>query len=248
MTRRVLCAIVLRETRQNLVCQTSEVVASSKMCRSLVEEFLGKLREAGAIALSGGEIQVNLEQRLRIAELAVASGADPETVARELRWQEFEAFADQILVVDRFATLRHFIFKTLGRRFEIDVVASKEPLVLCVDCKHWHHGWARSRIAAAVGNQMLRVLYLSQALQVYGRRLPIATWRSVRFLPIVLTLADVSPKLIDGVPIVSAFRFRSFLSEINPWLDELRFVDVKICDDLLGFRKLGSTSWTPTLP
>jgi Holliday junction resolvase-like predicted endonuclease len=218
------------------------------MCRSLVDESLAKLREAGAVAVSGEEIQVSLEQRLKIAELAVASGADPERVARELRWQEFEAFADRILTLDGFTTLHHLVFKDSGRRFEIDVLASKEPMVLCVDCKHWHHGWAPSRIAAAARNQLMRVIHLSQMLGVSGRRLFDAGWQSARLLPIVLTLGDVSPKLVDGVPIVSALRFRSFLSETNPWLDGLRFVSVQMRDDHLGFRKLDSTSWTPTLP
>jgi len=229
----VLCAALLRETRKNLTCQTSQVVASSKICRSLVQESLLRLRERGVVALAGEEIQVSLEQRLRIAELAIAIGADPERIARELRWQEFEAFADQVLARDGFATLNHFVFKDSGRRFEIDVVAAKEPIVLCVDCKHWHHGWAPSKIVAAARNQLLRVLRLSQAFPVGGRKLPTGRWRSVRLLPAVLTLADVSPKLIDGVPIVSALRFRSFLSEINPWVDELRFVDLPKCQLML---------------
>jgi len=229
----VLCAALLRETRKNLTCQTSQVVASSKISRSLMQESLLRLRERGVVALAGEEIQVSLEQRLRIAELAIAIGADPERIARELRWQEFEAFADQVLARDGFATLNHFVFKDSGRRFEIDVVAAKEPIVLCVDCKHWHHGWAPSKIAAAARNQLLRVLRLSKAFPVGGRKLPTGSWRSVRLLPAVLTLADVSPKLIDGVPIVSALRFRSFLSEINPWVDELRFVDLPKCQLML---------------
>jgi len=198
-----------------------------------MQESLLRLRERGVVALAGEEIQVSLEQRLRIAELAIAIGADPERIARELRWQEFEAFADQVLARDGFATLNHFVFKDSGRRFEIDVVAAKEPIVLCVDCKHWHHGWAPSKIAAAARNQLLRVLRLSKAFPVGGRKLPTGSWRSVRLLPAVLTLADVSPKLIDGVPIVSALRFRSFLSEINPWVDELRFVDLPKCQLML---------------
>jgi len=228
MMSAALCTALLRETRKNLTCQVSQVVASSKTCGSLVQESLLNLRERGAVALAGEEIQVSLEQRLRIAELAIAIGADPEKVARELRWQEFEAFADQVLAREGFATLNHFVFKESGRRFEIDVIAAKEPVVLCVDCKHWH-GWAPSKIAAAARNQLLRVLCLSQALPLPGRNLPSGTWCSVRLLPVVLTLADVSPKLIDGVPIVSALRFRSFLSEINPWVDELRFVDLAKC-------------------
>jgi Holliday junction resolvase-like predicted endonuclease len=163
---------------------------------------------------------------MRIAELAILGGADYERVARELRWQEFEGFAAHILDAEGYATAKHFIFRNSARRYEIDVLGAKEPMVLCVDCKHWHYGWAPSKVMAAARNQMMRVLCLSEAYAFYGRKLRIAAWRSAQLLPIVLTLADVSSKLIDGVPIVSALRLRDFLCEVSPWDERLRFIDV----------------------
>jgi len=225
MTSAILCTAVLRETRKNLTCQIGEVVASSKICRSLVEQSLLKLRERGAVALAGEEIQVSLEQRLRIAELAIAIGADPERIARQLRWQEFEAFADHVLALEGYATITHFVFKASGHRHEIDVLGAKEPLVLCVDCKHWHTGCGPARLLTAVENQVLRVQLLSQSLRTCGRKLATTGWRSVRLLPVILTLADVPLKVIDRVPVVSSLRLRSFLFEVSPWLDKLRFVD-----------------------
>jgi hypothetical protein len=216
---------LLHKTRQNPVCKANEIVARSKTCLPLVESFLLELREAGVIALAGEEIRITSEQRMRIAELAILTGADSERVARELRWQEFEGLAANILDVEGYATVRHFIFRNPARKYEIDVLGAKEPLVLCVDCKHWHYGWAPSRIMAAARNQMMRVLCLSEAYASYGRKLRIAGWRSVRLLPIILTLADVSSKLLDGVPIVSTLRLRDFLCEVNPWDERLRFVD-----------------------
>jgi hypothetical protein len=216
---------LLHKTRQNLVCKANEIATGSKTCLPLVERFLLELREAGVIALTGDEIRVTSEQRMRIAELAILTGADSERVARELRWQEFEGLAANILDVEGYATVRHFVFRNSVRKYEIDVLGAKEPLVLCVDCKHWHYGWAPNRIMAAARNQMVRVLCLSEAYGSYGRKLRIAGWRSVQLLPIVLTLADVSSKLLDGVPIVSTLRLRDFLCEVNPWDERLRFVD-----------------------
>jgi hypothetical protein len=46
-------------------------------------------------------------------------------------------------------------------------------------------------------------------------------------LPMLLTLADVSSRVVDGVPTVSALRFGTFLSEVGPWLEKLRFVDAR---------------------
>jgi hypothetical protein len=210
------------------VCKTGEIVTKSRTCLPVVECFLGKLQEAGIITLTGEEIHVTSEQRMGIAELAISRGADPERVATELRWQEFEGLAAHILDVEGYATAKHFIFRNSARKYEIDVLGAKEPMVLCVDCKHWHRGWAPSRIMTAARNQMMRVECLSEGYAFYGRKLCIAGWPLARFLPIVLTLADVSSKLVDGVPIVSALRLRDFLCQVSPWDERLRFVDASV--------------------
>jgi Holliday junction resolvase-like predicted endonuclease len=227
---------LLHETRQIPVCKTGEIVTKSRTCLPVVECFLVGLEEAGVITLADEEIHVTSEQRMRIAELAPSRGADPERVATELRWQEFEGLAAHILDTEGYVTAKHFIFRDSARKYEIDVLGAKEPMVLCVDCKHWHHGWAPSRIVAAARNQMLRVLCLSEAYAFYVRKLRIASWRSAQLLPIVLTLADVSSKMVDGVPIVSALRLRDFLCQVNPWDERLRFVDIPVhSQDLLLF-------------
>jgi len=227
---------LLHETRQIPVCKTGEIVTKSRTCLPVVECFLVGLEEAGVITLADEEIHVTSEQRMRIAELALSRGADPERVATELRWQEFEGLAAHILDTEGYVTANHFIFRDSARKYEIDVIGAKEPMVLCVDCKHWHHGWAPSKIMAAARNQMLRVLCLSEAYAFYVRKLRIASWRSAQLLPIVLTLADVSSKMVDGVPIVSALRLRDFLCQVNPWDERLRFVDVPLrSQDLLLF-------------
>jgi hypothetical protein len=219
---------LLHETRQNPVCKAGEIPTKSKTCPSAVERFLGELKEAGVITLTDDEIHITSEQRMRIAELAISAGADSERVARELRWQEFEGLAAHILDVGGYATAKHFIFRNSARKYEIDVLGAKEPMVLCVDCKHWHHGWAPSRIMTAARNQMMRVQCLSEGYAFYGRKLRIAGWPLARFLPIVLTLADVSSKLVDGVPIVSVLRLRDFLCQVSPWDERLRFVDASV--------------------
>jgi Holliday junction resolvase-like predicted endonuclease len=222
----VLHTALLHETRQNPMCRKSEIVTKSKACVSVVEALLVKLQEAGVVTLTNEEIHVTPEQRMRIAELAISEGADPEHVARQLRWQEFEGLVARILSREGYATANHFVFRYASRRYEIDVLGAKEPIVLCVDCKHWHHGWATSKVMTAAKNQLLRVKSLSEVFTFYEKKHHIARWQSVRLLPIVLTLADVSSKMIDGVPIVSALRLRDFLCQVSPWLEKIHFVDI----------------------
>ncbi len=240
---------LLHETKQNPACKTSEVMIRSKICRSLIEDSLVELQMAGAVTLADEVIYVTPEQRLRIAELAMTKGADPERVARELGWQEFESLAGRVLSREGYATSKHFILKHSGHKHEIDVVGAKEPLVLCVDCKHWHHGWAPSKIMKAAEQQLLRVQSLSEVFTTYRRKLRVMGWRSVRLLPAVLTLADLSSKMIGGVPIVSVLRLRDFLCQIDPWEETLRYVDVPPSLQTLLVSAVGdATSWTPVLP
>ncbi|HXZ98357.1 MAG TPA: restriction endonuclease [Candidatus Acidoferrum sp.] len=222
----VLHTTLLHETRQNPVCRTGEILTKSNVCVSVLEPLLLGLQEAGMVTLRDEEIQVTPEQRMRIAELAISMGADPENVARQLRWQEFEGLVASILGLEGYATANHFIFRHASRKYEIDVLGAKERMILCVDCKHWHHGWAPSKIMAAARSQLVRVQSLSQVFSLYEKKHRIVSWRSVRLLPVVLTLADVSLKLMDGVPIVSALRFKDFLCQVSPWIETLRFVDV----------------------
>jgi Holliday junction resolvase-like predicted endonuclease len=224
----VLHNALLHETRQNPTCRIGEIVTKSKTCVSVVEALLVKLQEAGILTLTDEEIHVTPEQRMQIAELAISKGADPENVARQLRWQEFEGLAARILKREGYATANHFIFRHASRRYEIDVLGAKEPVVLCVDCKHWHYGWAPSKVMTAARNQLLRVKSLSEVFMFYEKKHRIASWQSVRLLPIVLTLADVSSKMIDGVPIVSALRLRDFLCQLSPWVEKMCFVDILV--------------------
>jgi hypothetical protein len=235
MTNGLLHIGLLHETRQNHFCNTGDVIARSNACRSLVEEGLDTLKEAGAVTITGKGIHVTPEQRLRIAELAIMKGADPERVARELQWQEFEKLTSQILRREGYATANHFVFKNSERKYEIDVLGAKEPTVLCIDCKHWHHGSSPSKITAAATSQLIRTQSLSQVFHSYGKKHHIVGWHSVQLLPIVLTLVDLCSNMVDGVPVVSVFRLRDFLCQVGPCVDRLGFVSVPSSSQALLF-------------
>jgi len=233
LTNTAFHVALLEGTKHTLACRRSEILRKSKTCSSVVEESLEKLQQAGAVPSVGEEIRLTREQRLQVAEIAVTNGADPELVARELSWQEFERFISKLLNLEAYATVNHFIFRYCGHKYEIDILGAKEPIVLCVDCKHWHHGSAASKIKVAAKNQLTRAESLSEVFMSYGTKHKIGRWRSMRLLPIVLTLADASPKLVDGVPVVSAFRLRDFLSQVTPWTERLHFVHVPLFSQAL---------------
>ncbi len=227
MTRTALYVTILRETEKTPRCRVEKIAAGVGIGKAATVELLCKLQCQDLMALDDEEVVITPEQRMRMAMFAVAQGSDPEAVSRRLRWQEFESLADRVLTQNGYDTRIHFVFKHVGRRFEIDVLGAKEPLLLCIDCKHWQYGWGPSRITAAVRNQLLRVTSLSQSFRQHESRLGTSQWKSVRMLPVLLTLADVSSRIVNRVPTVSALRFGTFLSEIDPWVEQFGFVDVQ---------------------
>ena len=45
--------------------------------------------------------------------------------------------------------------------------------------------------------------------------------------PVLVTLADLSPRIFNGTPIVSILRLRSFLQELDPYSDELNVMVIE---------------------
>lgn len=82
-------------------------------------------------------ITFNSESRLQISLVALEYGADIEEVCKLLSWREFEAFSKSVLEKNSYLCIQNFRFKQNQKRYEIDVVGSKKPLILCIDSKHY---------------------------------------------------------------------------------------------------------------
>ncbi len=191
--------------------------ASSKS----VERNLSELVRSGFVSRSGDLFEVSAQQKLSLAVLAMQGGADVEKVCGALGWEEFEDFAAFALEQNGFETWKHFRFKFGKKRYEIDVVGVRQPLVLSVECKHWRQGWKRAAITEAVVRQVERTKSLAQLLPEPKDRLRLAGWREASFMPIVVTLYDAPLRICGGVPVVPVFYLNSFLGEMGSHVDEL---------------------------
>lgn len=64
-------------------------------------------------------------------------GKDIEWILKNTDWKGFEDICAQILEKHGFNVTKHFIFKSEGRKQEIDVLARGNRMILALECKYW---------------------------------------------------------------------------------------------------------------
>jgi len=193
-----------------------------KVPSAIVQKLLQKLQGEGLIYVRGHFIETDELQRVKLAILAMQSGADFERVSSLLQWREFEAIAAAAFEKNGYAVERNLRFKHSGRRYEIDIVGCKRPLAVCMDCKHWHHGLHPSTLKRIVEEQMERTAALAESLPNPSIRVDCVSWDTVRFVPAVLSLLTEKSKLYNDVPIVSVLQLQDFLNQLPANVDLLR--------------------------
>jgi hypothetical protein len=99
----------------------------------------------------------------------------------------------------------------------VDLIGIRKPLLLLIDCKHWKHGYMRSKFLKAIDNQHIR----AQAFAAYLKRnvnLKGFTIKPGKYfiLPVLVSLTDPFKNILNGIPIVSVIKFKDFLKHISP--------------------------------
>lgn len=113
------------------------VKKEAKLPSEAAERLLQKLQCDGLLYVHDGLVEINALQRLKLAIRALALGADYERVSGFLGWKEFESVAAVTLEAHGYSVKTNLRFRQGGRRWEMDIVGCRKPLVVCVDCKHW---------------------------------------------------------------------------------------------------------------
>jgi len=197
----------------------------------VLNRVLGKLSGAGIIKLKGEVIEASSDQRVEVAVRALKFGADFEGVCKALGWVEFENVAAVALEAHGFEVKRRFRFKGAGRRWEIDLIGCRKPLMVCVDCKHWLHGWKTSAVRRTVEAQLMRTRALAENLPSLGEKLGLVQWRSASVIPAVLALVPGPFKFYNQVPIVPVLQLRDFLNELPAHVTSLTHFTVRLGKD-----------------
>ena len=187
----------------------------------VANNILKGLREIGLIECENEHIELSSNQRVKLAIHAINHGTDIERVCKVLEWKEFENFAATAFETNNFAVKRRFRFKASGRRWEIDVLAYSEPIVVCADCKRWRRGWGNSAITKVAAAQAERTEALAKNLQSIQREIGLDDWTQATLFPVIISLFPGPVKFYSKVPVVPILQLQNFLDEFQGHITEL---------------------------
>lgn len=169
----------------------------------------------------------NLESRLEISSFALEYGADIEEVCKLLSWKEFEAFSKNVLEKNNFFCIQNFRFKQNKKRYEIDVVGLREPLILCVDSKHYKKSGKSYVLRTYCKKQIERIEAFSRVLFKMASKLRIIKWKEAKIIPLIVTLL-AEETVSSEIPIVPFFKLNSFIMELPTYISEIYQIHMKL--------------------
>ena len=204
------------------------VVKHARVLTQLAYQVLTKLSENEFFYESKSVIEVTPTQRVRLALYALRLGADFQKICDLLSWREFENIAAQAFEDNGYEVLRNFHLQHNSKRWEIDLIGLKKPLVLCVDCKHWKRGWRQSATSNAVRAQIERTEALSKTLGNYRQKIKVDAWETVTLIPVIMSLTLGPYKVYDDVPVVPVLQLQDFINELPAHVPILKKFSQKV--------------------
>jgi Holliday junction resolvase-like predicted endonuclease len=213
---------ILKLTKEKSVL-IEDIKIDSRIPSTTTRNLLSKLQNEDLIYLRHDCVEVDSGMRLKLAVKAASLGSDVEHISNLMFWQEFEEMAAFALKNFGYAVAKNVRFKHAGRKWEIDVVGCKKPLVVCIDCKHWKHAIAPSALRRIVDSQTERTRAFADSLPNISVHLECTRWSDAKFIPAVLSLMPSSFKFYDKVPVVPILQMQDFLNQMPMFTESLKF-------------------------
>lgn len=149
----------------------------------------------------------------------VLSGKPIEEIIKNFNWKEFEEFIAEIFRENDFRVKQNFRFKT-KRKYEIDIIAVKQNIVLCVDCKEWSKGrYKKTGLKYSAKNQEKRVKEFKNSLKknpVIQNLLKINL--QFKFYSLIVTLLEEDLFIEGNTFFVPIWKLNNFLLEAERYL------------------------------
>jgi Holliday junction resolvase-like predicted endonuclease len=224
---RALLMSLLNLTNGDLV-EVEKLRGSMKMTAEAFNGFVYQLEEAGLVTVEAGSIELSLDQRLGLAMRAVEVGADFEAVSRSLGWLEFEELSARVFEENGFRVLRRFRFNANGRRWELDLLATRAPYLVCGECKHWSNGIGNKTARSIIETHLEKVEMFSHHLPELMKRGGLEKWVRAIVVPMALTLSATPMEIYRRVPSVSVLALPRFLNEFDGQLERLAHFRVEL--------------------
>lgn len=188
-------------------------------------DFLGRSTAAGLLSRqTEGQWLFSGPAKIRVAMRAIQLGQPERSILDALTWQEFEDYVAAAFDLHDFAVHRGFRFST-NRRYEVDVVAVRKPILFCVDCKHYGIRLGKSSaLRVAVEEQIRRTEALATSFAAHQAALNCMGWHACLLLPLLVTMLDEELIFHEKVPVVPALRLNAFLLAYDEQIDVLHTI------------------------
>lgn len=210
-------AFDLKDTKEKLII-TDETLHS----------ILAELEQGGFIQVRENVIEASVEQRLELAIYAIKLGADFEKVSNSLGWLEFEELVAHVFRENGYNTKSRYRFKAEGRRWEIDVLATSYPYIVCAECKHYTSGMGNTTARNIIEIHIEKTRVLSENIGRLKKKMGVQGWKNAILVPITLTLSPTKMNIYRRMPSVGVFMLPSFLSEFSGYLERMVHYPVDI--------------------
>lgn len=212
---------LLKLTRNGSVSK-GIVKKDANLPSAVFENLLRKLQNDGFVYVHKDILEADSFRRLELAVRIISLGVDIESVSSFLQWKEFESVTAVAFERNGYGAKKNLRFKHAGRKWEIDVVGFRQPLAICVDCKHWHHGMSPFAVKKIVEEQVERTSSLAESLPNPKIKTEFVSWDFVKLIPAVLSLVTGRFKFYDKVPIVPVLQLQDFLRQLPAYADSLK--------------------------
>jgi len=226
---------VRRRTLLSLLNSTRDAPTSisklKKECRvpeTVLKTFLDGIHGKGLIRLVNNQVEASPIQRVGIAIKVLALGGDFEETSRGLGWLEFENIVALVFEENGYTMKRHLRFNSQGRRWEIDLLTLRKPLLILVECKHWLQGLSPSTTKKAVNEHLNKTRAFIEVLPEMRREIDLQGWSNATVVPVLISLTQSPFKFHEDVPVVPVLQLPSFLSDLPAYTLHIRHFRVDL--------------------
>ncbi len=240
MTIKTELLIAILKHSSTSSAEKNTIVKETNVPVKVANNFFRDLRDLGLIEYENERIELTSNQRINLAIHAINQGTDIERVCKVLEWIEFENFSATAFEKNNFEVKRRFRFKAAQRRWEIDVLAYSEPIIISVDCKRWRRNWGNSAINKMAAAQAQRTEVLAKNLQDIQHNIDLTDWKKAILFPVILSLFPGPVKFYNKVPVVPILQLQNFLYEFQGHKNEIAHFYSKIGPRITDYLKTKS--------
>lgn len=183
----------------------------------------------GIIEIGEDSIYIPKKEKMKLVNKAISSGISLEQVIETLHWKEFESFCLMVLDHHEFSAIHNYYFSFRKKRYEIDVIGMKKPLIFAIDAKKWKTGQA-SALKVVVKNQINRVRAFSKSLfkSKTRQKLNLSNWKQAKIIPIIVTSKMYEIKIFERIPIIPFFKLNGFITDYHRYSQMIFRFSVKL--------------------